>query len=132
MNVLVDTSVLIDVLRDRLGRAILLQKLVRQGSLLCSCDVTIAEVYAGMLEAERRATDMLLDSLYYVPAEAPVARSAGLLRGQWRRRGVTLTLMDAFLAALALRHGLVLLTDNARHFPMKGLVVWTPRDMPVK
>ena len=131
MNVLVDTSVLIDVLRNKLGRATLLQKLVRQGSLLCSCDVTIAEVYAGMLEIERRATEALLDSLYYIPSEAQVARSAGLLRGQWRRRGVTLTLMDAFLAALAVRHGLVLLSDNARHFPMKDLVVWAPRDVPV-
>jgi len=132
VNVLVDTSVLIDVLRDRLDRAALLEKLVRQGSLLCACDVTIAEVYAGMREHERRATETLLDSLYYIPSDSPVARSAGLLRGQWRARGVTLTLMDAFLAALALRHGLVLLTDNARHFPMKGLVVRGPRDVLVE
>ena len=94
--------------------------------------MTIAEIYAGMLDTERRATESLLDSLYYVPSDAQVARSAGLLRGQWRRKGVTLTLMDAFLAALALRHGLVLLTDNARHFPARGLTVWTPRDVPVK
>lgn len=39
-----------------------------------------------------------------------------------------LTLMDACLAALAMRRGLVLLSDNARQFPMKGLVVWTPHD----
>lgn len=128
---LVDTSVLIDVLRNRLGRPALLQKLVRQGSLLCSCDITLAEVYAGMREHERRPTETLLDSLYYIPSDPPVTRSAGLLRGEWRRKGVALTLMDAFLAALALRHGLVLLSDNARHFPMKGLVVWTPRDVPV-
>jgi hypothetical protein len=62
--------------------------------------MTIAEVYAGMRESERRATEALLDSLYYIPSDPPVARSAGLFRGQWRRREVTLTLMDAFLAAL--------------------------------
>lgn len=132
MNVLVDTSVLIDVLRDRLDRVALLEKLVRQGSLLCSCDVTIAEVCAGTRESEGPATHALLDSLYYIPSDPSVARSAGLLRGRWRGRGVTLTLMDAFLAALALRHELLLLTDNARHFPMKGLVVRTPRDVLVE
>ncbi|MBI5628694.1 MAG: PIN domain-containing protein [Candidatus Rokubacteria bacterium] len=128
VNVLVDSSVLIDVLRDRLGRPALLQRLVTQGSLLCSCDVTLAEVYAGMMERERPVTDALLESLYYVPSDPHVARAAGLLRGEWRRKGVTLTLMDACLAALAMRRGLVLLSDNARHFPMKGLVVWTPHD----
>jgi len=49
--------------------------------------------------------------------------------GRWRGRGITLTLMVAFHAALALRRGLALLTDNTRHFPMKGLIVWTPRDV---
>src|SRR3989304_1247745 len=87
-----------------------------------------APVYGGMMERDRPVTDVLLESLYYVPSDPQVARAAGLLRGEWRRKGVTLTLMDACLAALAMRRGLVLLSDNARHFPMKGLVVWTPHD----
>ena len=76
MNILVDSSVLIDVLRDRLGRPALLQRLVTQGSLLCSCDVTLAEVYAGVMERERPVTDALLESLYYVPSDPQVARAA--------------------------------------------------------
>ena len=126
MNVLVDTTVLIDVLRGRRDRSEALSKLARQGSLLCSCDVTLAEVYAGMLDKERRMTEDLLDSLYYVPGDPRVARSAGLLRREWRGRGVTLSIADALIAALAMRHELALLTDNAKHFPAKGLVVWTP------
>lgn len=130
MNVLVDTSVLIDVLRDRAGRPTILQRLVQRGSLLCSCDITLAEVFAGMLDKERAATDALVDSLYYVPSEPEVVRTAGLLRRDWRRKGAALTLADAFLAALALRHGLVFLTDNVKHFPMPDLVVWTPDQVP--
>lgn len=130
MNVLVDSSVLIDVLRGREGRADLLERLVARGSLLCSCDITLAEIYAGMLEPERTRTEDLLGSLFYLPCEAAVARRAGLLRRAWRAKGHSLTLADTFLAALCIQHGVVLLTDNKRHFPMKDLVVWTPADVP--
>lgn len=130
MNLLVDTSVLIDVLRGRPGRAEILRSLVAQASLLCCCDITLAEVYAGMLDKERNATEELLDSLYYLPSEPAVARSAGHLRRDWRRRGATLTLSDTFIAALALHYGVALLTDNLKHFPMKELTVWTPESPP--
>jgi len=130
VNVLVDTSLLIDVLRSRQERADLLQALLRQGRLLCACDITLAEVFAGMHDAERTATENLMSSLYYIPSDPQVARQAGLLRRDWRRKGVTLTLSDTFLAALAMRHDLALLTDNRKHFPMAGLVVWTPAEAP--
>ena len=32
--------------------------------------------------------------------------------------------MDALIAATAIRHGLALVTSNARHFPMSDLVVF--------
>jgi predicted nucleic acid-binding protein len=84
----------------------------------------------GRARQGARGTDALLDSLYYVPSEPEVARTAGLLRRDWRRKGVGLTRADAFLAALALRYGLVFLTDNVKHLPMRDLVVWTPDQVP--
>ena len=131
MNVLVDSTLLIDVLRNRNDRPALLGRLIAQGRVLCACDITLAEVYAGMRDSERTATEELLESLYYVPSEPSVARRAGLLRRDWARKGTTLTLTDTFLAALAMQHGLALLTDNRKHFPMKEIVVWTPADAPL-
>jgi len=130
VNVLVDSSVLIDVLRGREGRGDLLERLVARGSLLCACDITLAEIYAGMLESERSRTEELLGSLFYLPSEPAVAKQAGLLRRDWSAKGHTLTLADTFISALCIQHGVVLLTDNRKHFPMKELVVWTPADAP--
>jgi tRNA(fMet)-specific endonuclease VapC len=129
LNVLVDSSVLIDVLRGKGGRQAILERLVAQGSVLCSCDVTLAEIWSGARETEFAATGSLLDSLYYLPCDPGSAERAGKTRGEWRRKGVTLTLADAFLAALCLHHDAVLLTDNKKHFPSKHLVVWAPEDV---
>jgi predicted nucleic acid-binding protein len=46
---------------------------------------------------------------------------AGRLRYEWRRQGQTLSLADATIAAVAIHHSLILLTDNRRHFPMPEL-----------
>jgi hypothetical protein len=129
MNLLLDTSVIIDVLRNRGGRAAILEQVVREGALLCSCDITLAEVYSGMHERERRRTEEFLGSLSYVASEPAIAREAGLLRRDWRKRGVTLTLPDMFLAALALRRGLTLVTDNTKHFPIPSLALRTPEGL---
>jgi predicted nucleic acid-binding protein len=129
MNILVDSSVLIDVLRGRGGRAALLRRLLSEGGLLCSCDITLAEVYSGMRESEHDATEAFLGSLYYVPSDPRTARRAGILRRDWRRKGRTLTIADTLLAALAARHDLLLLTDNAAHFPMPDVPVRTPAQM---
>lgn len=51
-----------------------------------------------------------------------LAEKAGTLRREWATRGRTLTLPDCLIAAAALVHGLVLVTDNAKDFPMPGLL----------
>ncbi|MBI5489888.1 MAG: PIN domain-containing protein [Deltaproteobacteria bacterium] len=129
MNILVDSSVLIDVLGGRGGRPVLLRRLLAEGSLLCSCDITLAEVYCGMRDREREVTEAFLGSLFYIPSDPETARQAGVLRRDWRVKGHSLALADTFLAALALRHGLLLLTDNVRHFPMRGLLVRRPEEL---
>ena len=43
-----------------------------------------------------------------------------------RQKGHTLSYSDVTIAAVALTHGLVLVTDNQKHFPMPELPVLTP------
>lgn len=53
---------------------------------------------------------------------AEIARRAGLLRNEWKTtKGQTLPLDDMLIAATAIVNGLVLLTDNRKHFPMPEL-----------
>ncbi len=120
---LLDTSVLIDVLNGKRGRPALLRQLVSDGSVIGCSPINIAEVYAGMRSAESAATDRLLSSLELFPVSRPVAKLAGDLKRDYAARGVTLNLADAIIAATALYNDIPLLTDNVKDFPMAGLTL---------
>jgi predicted nucleic acid-binding protein len=121
MIVLLDTNVIIDALNQRNQRHRHLYQLMDQNHVLASCAVTVAEVYAGMRPHESRATTAFLAGLEFFDTTQSVARRAGLLKSSWRKKGQTLDLPDALIAAVALEHGLALATDNRKHFPMPDL-----------
>lgn len=118
---LLDTSVIIDALNGKRGRRDFLLDLVKQGHLLACCPINVTEVYAGMRPKEEPATEEFLRSLEYYHLTWPVARLAGLLKRDHGRKGKTVTVADATIAAVALIHELTLMTDNIKDFPMKEL-----------
>ena len=118
---LLDTSVIIDALNGKRGRREFLLGLVRQGHLLACCPINVTEVYAGLRPKEEAATEEFLRSLEYYHLTWPVARMAGLLKRDLARKGTTVTVADAAIAAVAIVHELPLMTDNVKDFPMKDL-----------
>jgi len=121
---LLDTSVIIDALNNKRGRLDLLLGLVKQGHLLACCPINVIEVYAGLRPKEEIATEEFLRSLEYYHLTWPVARLAGLLKPDYGRKGATITVADATVAAVALVHELTLMTDNVKDFPMKELTLY--------
>lgn len=124
MRLLIDTSVLIDALRRRYGRRELLTELVRDGHILATSAINVAEVFAGMRPGEEAETEALLDLLDCHEITEDTGRIAGRLRNSWARKGKTLTLADTVVAAIALGKSCVLMTDNIKHFPMKELELY--------
>ena len=122
---LLDTSVIIDTLNSKRGRRDLLLGLVKQGHLLACCSINVTEVYAGMRPKEQTATEEFLRSLEYYHLSWPVARLAGLLKRDHARKGTTITVSDASVAAVAIAHQLTLMTDNVKDFPMKELSLYS-------
>ena len=120
-NILLDTSIIFDHLNARFGRTAFLDLLVEQGYLLACCPVNVTEFYTGIRPGEEEKTQAFLDSLEFVPVTAEIAQKAGRLRRDWRQKGQTLSYTDVTIAAVALSHGLPLLTDNRKHFPMSEL-----------
>ncbi|MGD0695167.1 MAG: type II toxin-antitoxin system VapC family toxin [Terriglobia bacterium] len=118
---LLDTSVIVDALNGKRGRHALLKQLVEEGHLLACSSIQVTEVYAGLRSHEETTTEELLRSLEYYEVTWEIARLAGILRRDYGRRGVTLALADVTIAAVALAHGLALITDNVKHYPMKDL-----------
>ena len=62
-----------------------------------------------------------MDSLECLPVTSALAKHAGLLRRDWRKKGHTLSYTDVTIAAVALRNEVSLVTDNLKHFPMPEL-----------
>jgi predicted nucleic acid-binding protein len=121
MRLLLDTTVLIDVLRSRRQRRELLSDLIRAGHSLTTSSLNVAEVYAGMRVGEEPATETFLRSLDCYELDWETARRAGTVKRDWADKGKALGLADTIVAATALQHDCVLMTDNGKHFPMPEL-----------
>jgi predicted nucleic acid-binding protein len=124
MKLLLDTSVLIDVLRARKGRRVLLSRLIREGHSLSTSVLNIAELYAGMRSGEEARTEEFLSGLVCLNLSASAARLAGQLKNSWQRKGRTLTLSATIIAAITIEHRCVLFTDNRKDFPMPEISLY--------
>ncbi len=122
MTVLLDSTVLIDALRSRQDGRGKLARMVAANHALATSAANVAEVYGGMRPGEESATQAFLSSVECYPVTAAIARRAGDLQREWRRRGRTLTMLDMMVAATALEYGFALATENRKDFPMPELV----------
>ena len=115
---LVDSDGIIDYLNGFAPTVELLQRLNRQGDVPCSCDVVLAEVYAGLHPHEQQRAEQLLLALEFLPTSPEAARQAGAWKYRHAREGVTLAITDCLIAAVAVAHDAVVLTRNTRDYPM--------------
>jgi predicted nucleic acid-binding protein len=118
VKLLLDTSILIDVLRGRKSRRELLGEWLQAGHTLATTTVNVAEVFAGIRPHEQMATEALLSGLECYELTLSAARLAGRFVSEWRQRGRTLELPDALVAAVAIERNCPLATDNRKDFPM--------------
>jgi len=118
---LLDATALIDYLRGRQGTIELLNTLTNQGHQLGVCSITVAELYAGLNQAERAAADQLVDAMDYHEISREIAKEAGRYRYEFARRGITLSTTDTLIAATAIAEGAILITANVRDFPMEEI-----------
>ncbi len=120
-NYLLDTMVIIDCLRGRKETVGFLTEIASEGLSVGCCAVNIVEVYAGMKKHEKQVTKKLLDSLEYYEVTRELAERAGEYKREYTEKGITLSLSDVIVAAVAISNDLTLVTDNLRHYPMPDI-----------
>jgi predicted nucleic acid-binding protein len=123
-GILLDTTVVIDVLRNRNQRRQFVADLINSRQTLVTSTVTIAEIYAGIRSGEEQATRKLLSDLDWFPVSAVIAERAGELKASFRRQGQTRSITDMIVAATALEHGFIVATDNRKDFQIPGLMLY--------
>lgn len=115
VSTLLDSTVLIDVLRGHAAAGAYLESLDRRPT--CS-EISRVEVLRGLRSHERSSCERLLGSLAWAPLNEEIARRAGELGRQYRRSHAGFGAADLSVAATAQVLGLPLATANVRHFPM--------------
>lgn len=112
--ILLDTTVLIDVLRGHRPALDYLRSL--DAPPICS-EVSRVEVLRGLRARERDTGEALMRAIGWVALDESIARRAGALGRTWRRSHALAT-VDLVIGATTLELGAELATSNQRHFPM--------------
>ncbi len=120
---LLDTNVLINVLRGKSEAIHFLERALDSENILACCAITVAEVRAGLRIGEEAATSDFLRSLKFVECSRSASELAGDMKNHWRSKGRTIEMADALIAAIAVSNHCVLITGNLKDFPMSGLEV---------
>jgi predicted nucleic acid-binding protein len=114
---LLDSDVVIEILRGAKETVAAAERYVRAGVPLYCTPVSWAEVFAGARPGEETVTQAFLDARGEVVLDATIGRRAGSYLARYRRsHGVEVA--DALIAAAASTSGLRLWTRNRRHYPM--------------
>jgi predicted nucleic acid-binding protein len=119
---LLDTTVLIDVLRGRRAAERLLG-LRSSGEVPFVCCINVEEIWRGLGPGDEDAAARLLDGLRLADLGLPEGRRAGRWRRDAAANGMTLSQADCLIAAAAVGIGARLATGNPTHFPMEELDV---------
>ncbi|MGA9161918.1 MAG: PIN domain-containing protein [Actinomycetota bacterium] len=122
-GVLLDTTVVIDVLKGRPRTLARIDALQPAGDTPYVCAVTVEEVTAGLRPREREAATALFEGLTVASLGMAEGRLAGWWRRKYRGRGRTLSQADALIAAAAAGANARLATGNPKDFPMPEIAI---------
>ncbi len=119
MKYLVDTDWIIDHLSGREEVTLKLKGFATEG--VATSIVSIAELYEGVYgsrnyEKSLKALERFLEGISTINLDMEVCRIFGKERNRLRKIGQIIGDFDLLIAAICLRHKLILLTNNKDHF----------------
>ena len=120
-TVLLDTSIIIEYLRQKDKEKTTLYLLAEEQNNFAISIVTHTEVYSGksVWESKKAQTtiEVLLEEIIILKLDESISREAGKVRAKYNTN-----IIDAIIAATAIQHQLPLATLNTKDFkPIKGL-----------
>ena len=124
-GVLLDSDVIIEVLRDNRSIVRSAAGLTADGVRMYCTPVSWAEVYQGIRAGEEPSADAFFEACGEVILDARAGHQAGRYLARYARSH-GLEVPDALIAAAAATTGLRLWTLNRRHYPMKDLRFFEP------
>ena len=126
MGILIDTSVIVDFLRQKDKKSSWFYRLSLNDDSLAISILTHAELYSGKSVYEsqknKRYLDSIISKLNVVTLDLPISTLGARLRA-----GSGVGLLDCLIGATAIRGGYSLATLNSKHFKeIKNLKLLKP------
>lgn len=117
----IDTDILIDLLRNVKKVVGFLAEIEEKGNLLSTTAINAFELYHGAHKSRERehnllATRKLLNRLILLPLELRSAETAGRIYAELETKGQPIGLRDALIGAITLTKGHTIITRNVEHF----------------
>jgi predicted nucleic acid-binding protein len=122
-RLLLDSTVVIDLLRQRGAAHERLRSLQLAGDDVYVTAITAYEVTRGLKARERESATHLFEGVRAADLGLGEGRLAGWWAQHYAARGRTLSQADLLIAAAAVGLGARLATANPKDFPMKDVVV---------
>jgi len=120
-RVIIDTDLLIDLLRDKEESRTFVSELEKRRCLLATTAVNAFELYHGAHKSNQRekalqSTYRLLKRLVILPLSPRSARRAGQILAILEAKGQLIGLRDTLIGAIALTRGFSVATRDIEHF----------------
>jgi tRNA(fMet)-specific endonuclease VapC len=131
-TVIIDTDLLIDLLRNQKQATAFITKLEEKNYILATTAVNIFELHHGAHKSQEseknlEAINVLTSRLSILPFTSKAAQKAGHIFAQLERHGQPIGLRDIFIAAIALTRECSVATSNQAHFSrISELEIITP------
>ncbi len=116
--IVLDTSIVVDHLRNRDAAVHLLEQLLNDGEHVAASEIVRFEVLSGVRANEREAVEQFFSLVDWLALDEPTIRLAADLAREFRREHSGIDTADYLIAATALHTHARLLTTNVLHFPM--------------
>jgi predicted nucleic acid-binding protein len=118
---IIDTDILIDVLRNKKEAVAFVTKMEEEKILLSTTAINAFELYHGAHKSKNRrknlfATRKLLSRLILFPLTPRSAQKAGYIYADLEENGQSIGLRDTFIGAIAVTNGVSVTTRNTEHF----------------
>ena len=119
-GLIVDTDILIDLLRKK-DYAVSLVKKFEEESELATSAINAFELYRGAYKSRNQEKNLasvkgLLNSLRILNTDEDSMEIAGKITASLERDGNMMDIRDLLIASIALVNGFGILTNNVRHF----------------
>jgi len=117
----IDTDILIDLLRNETKVVDSLTEMERKGYLLATTIINAFELFHGAYKSRRReknvaSTKNLLGRLVILKMGLTSAQNAGRIYAELETKGRPIGLRDSMIGAIALTKGYSIATRNVEHF----------------